>query len=407
MTVLPGASHAVYPPNVDNDARTQLVSLVRHENLDNHAHVENESVSTSLCTHDNPPVNAPCHAESRPETVPRKSRWGSRVASIAPTSFVPAASHVSQPTIPMQTTPGPHTATGYPETSLLPLVSSIAETNAPVPSSEAPLEDRKSHAIQIARKFNQEQQQLSNIQGNNRFIYGSVGHDQYQTINASVDASLGRNYTDTLAAEYSTKRRAFWERFEMRKRKATMKNLEFVAQRQVELANQRIAQLEETRIQEREIESYHDAMFKSRANASKSMRMSSVAGLGTQERHAQEQKRKQVISKASDTALAIYVAGLVADDGPPNKSTEETMRALFGCYGEIRKIHFYLDKQTGKRKGDALVIYNLSANNDDMRRSLVETVCSQVRFDMGTSIVGISEASSMSTSRFVGFDLFV
>ena len=149
MTVLPGASHAVYPPNVDNDARTQLVSLVRHENLDNHAHVENESVSTSFCTLDNPPVNAPCHAESRPETVPRKSRWGSRVASIAPaqstTSFVSAGSLVPQPTIPMQATPGPHRATGYPETSLLPLVSSIAETNAPVPSSEAPLEIGRAH----------------------------------------------------------------------------------------------------------------------------------------------------------------------------------------------------------------------------------------------------------------------
>ena len=62
-------------------------------------------------------------------------------------------------------------------------------------------------------------------------------------------------------------------------------------------------------------------------------------------------------------------------DGSAN---EELLQALFGCLGySIRKIHIYVNRQTGELKGDALVVYELPPDED--RNTLTETVCSQVR----------------------------
>ena len=132
----------------------------------------------------------------------------------------------------------------------------------------------------------------------------------------------------------------------------------------------------------------------------------SGAGIGTKQRRRAEQKRKRTAlppslrnnnnnknrsgddngSGSGSGSVAIYVSNLpVVDDNERsnNFDEEDTMiRALFGSYGSIRKIHFYVDKTTGRRKGDALVIYSLNlkeqGEQDNEASSLTESVCSQV-----------------------------
>ena len=372
--------------HVNNDSGRHPTTAFHLDNQQLRVHVNNESASAPLGLRDNFQVNGPCYTSANPQTAPKKSRWGARVAvsdNIQSDGCPETDSAISipvQPNNPNQMSVGTPVAIPLHLAKMEEVTASQDCFDAATSNSDM-LRDCRSHALAIAQKFNEDRQQVRNIQGNNRFVYGSLDH-QYHISTLPADASLGRNFTETLAAEYATKRNAFWEQFELRKRKATMLNLDFVARREGERARQRLAQLEETRIQEREMTTFHDAIVKSRSNVSKSLRMSSLAGLGTQERQEQEQKRKHVISKASDNSIAIYVAGLSTDEPLSNNSAEGVMRSLFGCYGEIKKIHFYLDKQSGMRKGDALVIYNLRNNNDDTRRALVEMVCSQVRLDI-------------------------
>ena len=100
----------------------------------------------------------------------------------------------------------------------------------------------------------------------------------------------------------------------------------------------------------------------------------STAGIGTQDRVLAEQRRKQVISKKSDDSVAIYVNGIPTD----GSMTQDTLRELFRHFGTLRKVHLYVNKQTGELKGDALIIYQLHGQ-DQQRQELLDTVCSQVR----------------------------
>lgn len=184
-------------------------------------------------------------------------------------------------------------------------------------------------------------------------------------------------------AEWARRRRVCFETLQQKYQSAIFRNFEYVARVGEERLKAQAKQLEETERYHSEMEAYHSQALKDRAKAFAAVRNKdysfTVAGIGTQQRQKAERKRKR--NQGQDTSsVAIYVSNLPKD----GSASEELMQALFGSYGSLRKIHFYMDKRTGDLKGDALVIYNTSVDDDDrseadVKASIVEAVCSQVR----------------------------
>jgi len=201
--------------------------------------------------------------------------------------------------------------------------------------------------------------------------------------------------------ELGRRRRECLNRDEERKKLALFKNLEYVAILEEERLKQQSDQLQQVMTLEEQIDERYRKRLESRSRARPDGRNdinTSGAGIGTKQRRKAEQKRKRTALPPSlrnnnnnnskkrcggsgdasggrgSSSVAIYVSNL-----PTEGYGDETIRALFGSYGILRKIHFYTDKSTGKRKGDALVIYSLK--EEDNEASLTESVCSQVCTD--------------------------
>jgi hypothetical protein len=274
-----------------------------------------------------------------------------------------------------------------------PAFQSSTPTSSGVGLQESEISAKKLRAMAIVRRFAQvSQQQLQNNStvggihrdGNGN---GSNTHDNAHLQLQNNDKYYNHSTPNPAPDEYRKRRLVFAEQFEHRKQEALLRNLEYVARQQIERSKERLAQLDATRMYEQQVTSHHEAMMKSRSQSNHHH-----AGIGTQKRQREEQKRIRSLPKAlssNDNSVAIYVAGIStrtnSSNGTTTKSnttTEEMMHSLFGCYGKLRKIHFYVDKHTGKRKGDALVIYDVDTKDDhpmEARNSLIDSVCSQVR----------------------------
>jgi hypothetical protein len=177
-------------------------------------------------------------------------------------------------------------------------------------------------------------------------------------------------------AELGRKRRFFLDQLKEKRRIAMFKNLEYVAQVEDERLKEHFKKMQEAQEYQSQVEENHTQVLQSRSNnlASGKHRNSSMqnsqAGIGTEHQQRAEKKRKQQI--ATNDSLAIYVSNLPTD----GSKSDDLMRALFGSYGSLRKIHFYVDKRTGDLKGDALIIYHIDDVNE--KSNLAEAVCSQV-----------------------------
>jgi hypothetical protein len=177
-------------------------------------------------------------------------------------------------------------------------------------------------------------------------------------------------------AELGRKRRFFLDKLKEKRRIAMFKNLEYVAQVEDERLKEHFKKMQEAQEYQSQVEENHTQVLQSRSNnlASGKHRNSSMqnsqAGIGTEHQQRAEKKRKQQI--ATNDSLAIYVSNLPTD----GSKSDDLMRALFGSYGSLRKIHFYVDKRTGDLKGDALIIYHIDDVNE--KSNLAEAVCSQV-----------------------------
>jgi hypothetical protein len=174
---------------------------------------------------------------------------------------------------------------------------------------------------------------------------------------------------DILPADYRYRRELMLEKERKRLHMAMLKNFEYVARKEEERLKVKLAQLQETRLLEQQLQQQHAAMLRERKQASLAI---SKAGIGTSRRQTLEKSKKRqglAVSNDNDSSIAIYLSGL------PKTMTEDSVRQLFASYGSIRRVHLYRQKQTGELKGDALVVYNAAAD----RQTIVATACSQVR----------------------------
>jgi hypothetical protein len=181
-------------------------------------------------------------------------------------------------------------------------------------------------------------------------------------------------------SKFREKRERFFEKENQRKHKFLLKNLDYVGKRQNQRLQQTLSQLGEAQKYESQLHDHYNSILEQRKQKlSTNQSLHSEAGIGTgkRQRVEREKSRKGHVplsnNTSQDISLAVYLSGLTTDDS----FREDTLNQLFGSYGIIRKIHPYRNKQTGKLKGDALVIYQVKPEEKD---DLLETVCSQVRF---------------------------
>jgi len=178
--------------------------------------------------------------------------------------------------------------------------------------------------------------------------------------------------TDT---EISRKRQAALEQLNKRKKLAMVKNLEYLAKLEDERLQAKLMSVHRAQDYQTRLEAYHQESLQKRLQhlgKGNGLTSTSQAGIGTEQRQRVEEKKRKQQNVSNDT-VALYVSNLPTD----GSADEDLLRALFGGLGfSLRKIHFYLNKETGELKGDALAIYGLGAGEN--RRTLIETVCSQM-----------------------------
>lgn len=182
--------------------------------------------------------------------------------------------------------------------------------------------------------------------------------------------SAGTASTTLQPADYRYRRQQQLEKEQERLHKATLKNFEYVAQREEERLKHQLAQLQETQVLEQQLQEQQAALFRTRQQAQATL---SKAGIGTTSRHKlekQKQRKGHVAKMNHDLTIAIYLSGL------PRNVTEDFVRQLFSSYGAIRRVILYRNKQTGELKGDALVVYNVRKSTD--KQDILDAACSQV-----------------------------
>ena len=253
------------------------------------------------------------------------------------------------------------------------------DTYAPIPGPPSTIaqevESARSRALEVVKRFQQGPSEGKETDTNDYPCNPPISewsHPNPNNNNNDNPETETNNYHCNPNSELSRKRKVCMEQFNERKRLVLLKNLEYVARVQDERLRDHLAQVQEAQEYERRFYSLHQTILQKRTQENAPNRLTQ-AGIGTQQRQSVEHKRKQLTAKKSDDSLAIYVWGLPSD----GSVTQEVLQALFGHFGTLRKIHIYVDKQTGDLKGDALVIYQIT--NDQEQKELLESVCSQVR----------------------------
>jgi hypothetical protein len=164
-----------------------------------------------------------------------------------------------------------------------------------------------------------------------------------------------------------------------RKRLATFRNFEYLSKRHEQRAHVLNQQIEHSRQVQQQIQAAQQASLQARQ-----------ARINQQQQHEPQQSTYSINSKPSfpskkvqgqvsnkekiaTDSIALYISGLPTEE--PLERLTSILNQLFTEFGLLKKIHLYRNKQTGKLKGDGLVIYNSQEANP---HDLVERACAQV-----------------------------
>ncbi|KAL7575986.1 hypothetical protein ACA910_000774 [Epithemia clementina (nom. ined.)] len=261
------------------------------------------------------------------------------------------------------------------ESDQVPAGTSSASTSATNVELAAAEGRRRAQAILL--RFQQQQEQLLF----NQNLAPSTNYKQESQQPQQVQEQLAPYHVPEEPPEplvFLEQRRRGMQREIMIRKHALLKNLEYVAEKE----RLRSQTLQNDIAQARQLEEQAKAQYeaatlrrKQRINES----LSTQAGIGTKQRKEAERikvKEGHVPLKSNKddpSTVAVYISGLPKD----GSLTSDAVKDLFGCYGNIVKVHFYLNKTTGEVKGDGLVIYSFRGDENE-GSNLVNMVCSQM-----------------------------
>lgn len=209
-------------------------------------------------------------------------------------------------------------------------------------------------------------------------------------------------------SEYAERRRVCFEWLGNRKHLALLKNLDYVVRREEQRMEDRMKQIQQAQAYEQQLEGRHQRRLhylqeqRQQHRQGQYQRNDSSVNENTCQKtsfNRRLEKKRSGSGVESSSTVAVYITGLpvglsdynandrVGDNnggGGHNQNgtqLKDVLHRLFGSFGVLRKIHIYTEKDTGRWKGDALVIYQNPDDDDGDNdvSSFVDLVCSQVR----------------------------
>eukprot|EP00541_Cyclophora_tenuis_P016986 CAMPEP_0116551000 /NCGR_PEP_ID=MMETSP0397-20121206/5728_1 /TAXON_ID=216820 /ORGANISM="Cyclophora tenuis, Strain ECT3854" /LENGTH=322 /DNA_ID=CAMNT_0004075871 /DNA_START=95 /DNA_END=1063 /DNA_ORIENTATION=+ len=180
-----------------------------------------------------------------------------------------------------------------------------------------------------------------------------------------------KNRDDMTPEECRSRRLHWFQKEQERYQKALLKNLEYVARKEERRLQHQLAQIQQAKQIETDMEKQHTFALEKRKQMFSNM---TKAGIGSTKRQKLEDHKRRKGHSGQDShaheTAAVYLSSL------PRSIEEGTIRAMFESYGTIRNVRFYRHKETQELKGDGLLVYQIRKGAS--KSDLMELVCMQV-----------------------------
>jgi len=208
-----------------------------------------------------------------------------------------------------------------------------------------------------------------------RFVQNMIIQPQKKKINYDIAKNMKiESHIDKNETNYAKKRNDFITQvFYKRLHKSFMLNLSYLAKKDEDSYRFQIQQLEyQTKISDNIRNFYETSLCYRQQHLAKNTPLTkkritnSTAGIGTKKRHKIEMCKANhghIPMKLSERQkCGVYLTGLPVNTD--KNDLEILLNKLFGVYGNVISVILYIDKLSGARKGDGLVLYHISDSED-------------------------------------------